>query len=158
MTLITLIMWIHLLAVIAFIGGTIFYFAAYRPASALLKSRPEQVDFTAKIEQRFRTIRWLSLVVLLITGFFNLLYEGGSARIESAYGGVLMLKLLLVLVLVALTAVHDFVGGPQERGRSPSGAEASKPVAVPAGKPWLGGLILGLSLVIVLIAVALVQM
>lgn len=159
MVLITLIMWIHLTAVIAFIGGTIFYVTAYRPASGLLKSHPGQSDFTAKVEQRFRTIRWLSLVVILVTGFFNLLYEGGSARIESTYGAGLMLKLFLVLVLLALTAVHDFVIGQHGRARGqPAHAPAGKSAAVPAGKPWLGQLILGLSLVIVLIAVALVRM
>jgi putative copper resistance protein D len=153
------IMGIHLLGAIAFIGGTIFYQAVYRPAAALLAPRPDQAVFTTKIEQRFRTLRWIGIVALLLTGFFNLLYEGGSARIASIYGGVLMLKLFLVLVLIALTGIHDFILGPP--GGSPGrgaargtggGADAA------TGRRWLGAGILALSLAIVFIAVILSRM
>ncbi|MEW6325416.1 MAG: CopD family protein, partial [Nitrospirota bacterium] len=126
-------------------------------AAALLKSRPELAEFSMRFEQRARTIRWLSLVVILATGFFNLLYEGGSARIESTYGAVLMLKLFLALVLFALTAVHDFVIGPPGLAR-PQGRAAGSTAASPAGRFWLGLAILGLSLLIVFIAVILVRL
>ncbi|MBI3620803.1 MAG: CopD family protein [Nitrospirae bacterium] len=152
-------MTIHLVGAIAFIGGTMFYFAVYRPAAALLPPRPDQAAFTTKIEQRFRTVRWLSIVALLLTGFFNLLYEGGSARIASTYGGVLMLKLFLVLVLIALTGIHDFIlatpGGIPGRG-------SAKPIDRGTGaednKRWLGAGILALALTIVFIAVILARM
>lgn len=153
------IMGIHLVGAIAFIGGTIFYLAVYRPAAVLLPPRPEQAAFTTKIEQRFRTIRWLGIVAMLVTGFFNLLYEGGSARIASNYGGVLMLKLFLVLVLIGLTGIHDFILGP------PSGAPGRGTARVAGGgadaatgKRWLGVGILALALTIVFIAVTLSRM
>jgi putative copper resistance protein D len=157
MTYSDLVMGIHLVGAIAFIGGTIFYLIVYRPAAALLPRRPEEAPFTAKIEQRCLAVRWLSIVALLLTGFFNLLYEGASARLASAYGGVLMLKLFLVLVLIALTGIHDFIlRGPAEtpaRGASRSSGDRSS-----NGKRWLGAGILVLALVIVLIAVTLSRM
>jgi len=154
-----IIMAIHLVGAIAFIGGTIFYLAVYRPAVALLPLRPEQGPFTAQIERRFLAIRWLGIVVLLVTGFFNLLYEGGSARIASTYGGVLMLKLFLVLVLIALTGIHDFMIGPPRAtpGRGPA-RTASGGHDAATGKRWLGAGILALALAIVFIAVVLSRM
>jgi len=151
------IMAIHLVGAIALIGGTIFYLAVYRPAVALLPPRQEQAPFTGQIERRFRAIRWLSIVVLLVTGFFNLLYEGGSARIASTYGGVLMLKLFLVLVLIALTGIHDFILGPP--GGSPGrGTARAAGADTGAGKRLLGAGILALALTIVFIAVVLSRM
>jgi copper resistance protein D len=149
-------MWIHLTASIAFIGATIFYFAAYRPA--LLRARwtdkpsQGQIDFSMLVEQRFRLIRWISLITLFLTGFFNLLYEGGSPRMETGYGGVLMLKLLLVFILMGMTGVHDFVVGPLGRNRQIA-ARREALTAVDPGSPWLGLAILALSLVLILVAV-----
>jgi putative copper resistance protein D len=157
MTYSDLVMGIHLVGAIAFIGGTIFYLIVYRPALALLPRHPEEAPFTAKLEQRFLAVRWLSIVALLLTGFYNLLYEGASARLASTYGGILMLKLFLVLVLIALTGIHDFIlrgpGGTPGRGApQSSGAQSG------GGKRWLGAGILALALVIVLIAVTLSRM
>lgn len=161
MTYSDLVMGIHLVGAIAFIGGTIFYLIVYRPAAALLPRHSEETAFTTKIEQRFLAVRWLSIVALLLTGFFNLLYEGASARLASTYGGVLMLKLFLVLVLIALTGIHDFIlrgaGGAPARGTTrPSEREAGGQSG--AGKRWLGIGILALALTIVLIAVTLSRM
>jgi uncharacterized membrane protein len=159
MTYSDFVMGIHLVGAIAFIGGTIFYLAVYRPAAALLPHRPEQAAFTIKIDQRFRTVRWLSIVALLLTGFFNLLYEGASARIASTYGGVLMLKLFLVLVLIALTGIHDFIlatpGGTPGRGAA---RPADRATGAEDHKRWLGVGIVALALVIVFIAVTLARM
>jgi len=159
MTYSDFVMGVHLVGAIAFIGGAIFYLAVYRPAAALLPPRQEQAAFTIKIEQRFRTIRWLSIVALLLTGFFNLLYEGASARIASTYGGMLMLKLFLVLVLIALTGIHDFIlatpGGTPGRG---SARPVDRDTGAEDNKRWLGAGILTLALIIVFLAVALARM
>jgi putative copper resistance protein D len=162
MTYSDLVMGIHLVGAIAFIGGTIFYLIVYRPAAVLLHQHPEEAPFTARIEQRFLAVRWLSIVALLLTGFFNLLYEGASARLASAYGGVLMLKLFLVLVLIALTGIHDFIlrgaGGTPARGAARSLGAHSSGGQSATGRRWLGMGILALALVIVLIAVTLSRM
>lgn len=149
-------MWIHLTAAIAFIGSTIFYFSAYRPA--LLRARwtakpsQDQIGFSTLIERRFRLVRWTSLITLFLTGFFNLLYEGNSPRMETGYGGLLMFKLLLVFILMGMTAVHDFVVGPLGRNRQIA-ARREAVTTVDPGSPWLGLAILALSLVLVLVAV-----
>ena len=67
---------------------------------------------------------WLSLVTLSLTGAGNMLHEGGSARIATVWGAVLMLKLLLVAVAAGLTLIHDFVLDPY---RAPSPRSAAAP-------------------------------
>lgn len=106
-------MWVHLVALVVFIGAHVFLGLVVRPLAA---ASPESADLLRRIGRRAKTLSWGALVLLLLTGFFNLLNEGGSARIESAWGGVLMLKLLLVLVLIGLSVVHDFILDPYGPG------------------------------------------
>jgi uncharacterized membrane protein len=106
-------MWVHLVALVVFIGSHVFLGLVLRPLAA---ASPENADLFRRIGRRGKTLAWGGLVLLLITGFFNVLNEGGSARIESAWGGGLMLKLLLVLVLIGLSVVHDFILDPYGPG------------------------------------------
>jgi putative copper export protein len=106
-------MWVHLVALVAFVGSHMFLGLVVRPLAA---GAPESTDLLRRIGRRGKTLAWGGLVLVLITGFFNVLNEGGSARIESMWGGVLMLKLLLVLILVGLSVVHDFILDPYGPG------------------------------------------
>ena len=106
----SLIMWIHLLAATGWIGGLIGLQWVLRP---LERAFPQiQGAPLGAIESRFRTIRWASLLTLLGTGVFNLIHEGDSARLESEWGVILVIKLLFVAVAVGLTAVQDFLLSP----------------------------------------------
>jgi uncharacterized membrane protein len=118
-------MWVHLVALVVFIGSHVFLGLVLRPLAA---ASPESADLLRRIGRRGKTLAWGGLVLLLITGFFNVLNEGGSARIESAWGGGLMLKLLLVLVLIGLSVVHDFILDPYGPGaaRGPATRVASR--------------------------------
>ncbi|MEW6683289.1 MAG: CopD family protein [Nitrospirota bacterium] len=91
----------------------------------------EGVDLARRVGRRFKSLAWVSLVLLIVTGFFNVLNEGGSARIESAWGGVLMLKLFLVLVMIGLSVVHDFILDPYgpSAGRGPAAGTARRETA-----------------------------
>ncbi|MFZ5876002.1 MAG: CopD family protein [Nitrospirota bacterium] len=101
------------MALVVFLGSHVFFNLVVRPLSA---ASPESADLVRRIGRRGKTLAWGGLVLVLLTGFFNLLNEGGSARIESAWGGVLMLKLFLVFVLVGLSVVHDFILDPYGPG------------------------------------------
>lgn len=90
-----------------------------RPSARQGLSPGESFQFLDRIQMRFKTVRWLSLAVLLITGFFNLLRESGSGRLESSWGGILLIKLFLVAVAVGLTALQDFMLVPNIRPETP---------------------------------------
>jgi copper resistance protein D len=152
----TVIIWIHLVAAIAWIGGLLFHRMVLRPAigRVSLPGKGQEIfaGILTRIEARFKTLRWLSLATLLVTGIVNLLNEGGSARMESAWGAWLMLKLLFVLIVIGLTAIHDVGMAPAAAGHA---ATAAEPASRAAG--LISDTILALGLIIVFISAYLVQ-
>ena len=120
------------------------------------ESSPDASDLARRIGRRFKSLAWVSLVLLIVTGFFNVLNEGGSARIESTWGGVLMLKLLLVLGLIGLSIIHDFILDPYGDNvtRSPSGRVAARQATAARVQ---GGIVV-ISIVILLVAAYLARM
>lgn len=104
-----LVMGIHLLAAMAWTGGMIFSLVVLNPILKRFASASLGDKVLIRIDDRLKTVRWLSFITLLLTGFFNLLYEGGSERLESDWGAVLMIKLLFVVIVGGLTGVNDFI-------------------------------------------------
>ncbi len=119
-------MWVHLAALAAFLGGHLMLTVVIRPLAR--DASPDAADLARRVGRRFKSLAWVSLVLLIVTGFFNVLNEGGSARIESAWGGVLMLKLFLVLVMIGLSVIHDFILDPYGpgAGRGPAARAAGR--------------------------------
>ena len=140
-----LIMWFHLVAAIIWIGGMLFLWLVLRPVLLTLSSGTQDPGILQRVEERFKTVRWVSLLTLLATGIYNLIHEGGSARLESGWGGILMIKLLLVAIVMGLSGVNDFLltAGTGQATSSQSIRQ----------KDLLNGLILALGLLIVFIAV-----
>ena len=152
----TLLIWIHLVAAITWVGGMLFHRLVLRSSLAGISPSAKGQDLLTgiliRIDSRYKTLRWLSLATLLVTGIVLLINEGGSARMESAWGAVLMLKLFFVLIVIGLTAIHD-VGMAPARA-IPAGA-SSQPAS--RASDWIGDTILALGLAIVLIAAYLVK-
>jgi len=151
----TILIWIHLVAAIAWIGGMLFHRLVLNPALARLSASGKGPDLLpgilTRIESRYKTLRWLSLATLLGTGIVLLIHEGGSARLESTWGAWLMLKLFFVLMVIGLTAILDVGMAPV---RNPGGTSIEPPGRSAA---FLADTILALGLVIVFIAAYLVQ-
>jgi len=153
-----LVIWIHLLAVVTWIGGQIFLVLVAWPV--LQHEGPPAMavpDTLRRLGRRFRTVTWVSVIALVITGAFNILNEGGSARIESAWGGVLMLKLFLVALVVGLTLVHDFILDPYAIP-SHGAAGGTRPASGSGTARGLQIAILVLNLSILLVAAYLARM
>ncbi len=106
------VVWIHLVAAMTFIGGMMYLQLVLTPVLSSHCSEAEAHEVQRKAGQRFRTVAWMSLVTLILTGAYNMLSEGGSARIETEWGVVLMLKLFLFAIAFGLVLIHDFVLDP----------------------------------------------
>ena len=152
----TLLIGIHLIAALMWVGGMLFHRLVLRSSLAGISPPAKGQDLLTgilvRMDSRYKTLRWLSLATLLATGMVLLIHEGGSARMESAWGAVLMLKLFFVLIVIGLTAIHDVGMAPVRQ--APGGASSE-----PAGRAsdFISDTILALGLVIVLIAAYLVQ-
>ncbi|MBI5406610.1 MAG: DUF4149 domain-containing protein [Nitrospirae bacterium] len=110
-----LFVWLHILAAAVWIGGMVFLSIILVPVSR----RPEYHVVASSLIHgtgvRFRAVGWICLGALLLTGMFNLHYRGiGWAVLGGgAYGLILVMKLLLVLIIFLISALHDFLIGPR---------------------------------------------
>jgi len=146
--------WIHLLAAITFIGGWMFVQFVVRPSLTEGKAKPpsmEAMEMAKKVGQRFKTVGWVSLMALVFTGASQLLDESGSARIETNWGLIMMLKLFVFAIVGGLIFVHDLILDPYgvpAKGKM----EHSQPLMFSGKVVWVQRTILGLSLVVLFIA------
>ncbi len=134
------VLWVHILAAGLWIGSMVCSRLILTP---LLRGR-RTVDAAviAQLDQRFKTLRWVSLVTLVVTGLYNLLQEGGSGRLAASWGGIILIKILFVFIAMILTGVNDYVLVPSARAGS-----ASRAV------DWMDRVILAVSLLILWLAV-----
>ena len=80
----------------------------------------ERASLFGSVGRRFRTVGWVCIGVLIVTGTINTAYRGVTwenlftAELwSSAFGTTLALKLGVVAVMLALSVYHDFVIGPR---------------------------------------------
>lgn len=145
------IIWLHLIAAVTLIGGLIFFNFVLKPGLEGMKSEAEKNELLQKMGRRFRTVTWVCLITLILTGSYNMLYEGGSARMETTWGVILMLKLFLFAITFGLILIHDYVLDPFGPPSGTSGKPAN--VSYPGARaPLLQQAILVLTLIILLIA------
>jgi len=112
--------WLHIIAAAVWVGGMTFLVLALVP---VLK-RPQYRDIASSLVQltgiRFRTIGWITMGVLVTTGFINLTFRDiGAAELisidlwQTSFGQTLGIKLLLVSIILLTSAFHDFYVGPK---------------------------------------------
>lgn len=122
-----LITWIHLIAAMTLVGGLIFTQFVLTPIARTTPSDPKSQELVRLSGRRFRTLAWVCLITLILTGAYQMLNESGSARIETTWGVVLMVKLLLFAIAFGLILIHDFIIDPH--------APLSKNIPNPSSPP-----------------------
>ena len=111
--------WLHLLAAMAWVGGMIFLVAVVVPLLRRPEMREHATELLRTTGNRFRTLGWIALTTLVVTGTFNILHRGFSFGqilsgdvFQGQWGRVLAHKLGMVAVILVMSAVHDFWIGP----------------------------------------------
>ena len=146
--------WIHLLAAITFIGGWMFVQLVVRPSLTEGKARVpsmEALEMVKKVGQRFKMVGWVSLMALVFTGASQLLDESGSARIETSWGLIMMLKLFVFAIVGGLIFVHDLILDPYGVSAKSKKTE-TEPLLFSGKVVWVQRAILSLSLAVLFIA------
>ena len=109
---------IHVLSAAVWVGGTVFLVAVAVPyARSLGDERRTRV--ASAIGRRFRPVAWTAMAGLVLSGLYMLQKLGylDAGLTSTADGRLMLAKLVLVVLLIGLSAVHDFVLGPRlERG------------------------------------------
>ena len=163
MLLYQLSVYLHILSAIIWIGGMFFLALVVVPVTRGLPPQ-QRVALFGAVGRRFRTVGWICIAVLLVTGTVNLAYRGVTwtnlftAELwGSPFGTTLALKLALVALMLGLDIYHDFVLGPRSlrlaaAGHAPQDAERLRKRA-----SMLGRAEAVLALVVLALAIMLVR-
>ena len=152
----------HLLAALLWLGGMFFLAVVGAPVLRHVEPATLRRDLFSRIGEQFRIVGWIAIAILLLTGLGNLYFRGlftaglltNSAFWGSSYGKALTVKLVAVLFMLVVQAVHDFIHGPRS-GRLDPATEAGRRARRTAA--WLARLNAIAGLVVVLAAVRLAR-
>lgn len=111
---------IHVLAALLWLGGMFFLAVVGAPVLRRVEPPELRAALFRSLGERFRTVGWAAMGVLLVTGTLNLHFRGlldratlGSAAFwRTGYGTALAWKLGAVATMLLVQAIHDFVVGP----------------------------------------------
>lgn len=115
------------------LGGMLFLAAVGAPVLRAVEPPALRQRLFRELGMRFRTIGWVAIALLVVTGVANLHYRGwlrwdgvlGEAAFWSTgTGHALAWKLVAVATMVAVSAMHDFVIGPAASRVAVGSAEA----------------------------------
>lgn len=134
---------LHVLAAVTWVGGMIFIALVLVPVTRRLDDPALRARLVHQVGVRFRTVGWIALGLLVLTGLGNLWqrpYLLGAPRLHW--------KLGLVALALILSVLHDFVLGPR------AGLPGADP-ALRVRASWLARVNLLMVLVIVVLGLAL---
>ncbi len=153
--------YLHQLAALIWVGGMLFLTLVLVPVALGLEP-PRRGALLAAVGRRFRWVGWACILVLVVTGLLLLDRRGvtpvGIFRgdfISEPRGVVLLSKLVLFAAMVLLSALHDFVLGPQL-----ARALQTSPQRAPGLRrrtSWLARANLALGLAVLVLAMLLVR-
>jgi uncharacterized membrane protein len=142
-----LALWLHVLGVVVWMGGLVYQAHVLAPAA-----RRGDVAGFAAAAARARPVAWAALIVVVLTGLYNVTQLGPAQRvIESGAATLLAGKFLLVMVVVPLAAHRDFAQMTALRRRLASGGD---PAPVLARIARLDRAVLALAAVVVYLGLA----
>ncbi len=156
--------WLHILAAAVWIGGMLFLVLVLVPLARAREFRREAPRLVQLIGRRFRTVGWACLGLLVATGLVNASYRFGGlpalatgAFWRSATGRIFAVKLLCVVAILTLSAVHDFRVGPRASAALLEAPGSPRALALRRRATWFGRVNVALALLVVALAVMLVR-
>jgi copper resistance protein D len=100
--------WIHVLSAITWVGGMLFIALVLVPAVRTFDDARLRTRLVQETGSRFRTVAWIALALLVVTGLLNLWLQPFLLRAPRFHW-----KLGLVVLALLLSAFHDWVLGPR---------------------------------------------
>lgn len=156
--------WLHILAAVAWVGGTLFLAIVLVPAIR----RPEFARIAAALIRftalRFRWVGWVCFSIFVLTGLLNLAARGigvkdvqDAAFWQGSFGRTLAIKLILVLLILLISAFHDFFLGPRAAAAWEARQDSPHTLRLRRQAVQLGRLNLLLALAVILLGIMLVR-
>ena len=155
---------IHIVAATMWVGGLLFMSLILIPSLRKLNDPGLMSRLIQGVGQQYRWVGWISLLILVITGYLNLYYRGIKPDIlfsnefwSSPFGETLGWKLVVFAFVIFLSLIHDIIVGPRYRYYNKSTEHETQAFRYRAAASWIGRVTLILSLVIVALAVMMVR-
>ena len=118
------ILWLHLVGAVVWIGGLAYQTHVLLPAARRGDPRP-----FAEAARRARPVTWTAVALVVLSGFYNVTQLGSLERVMQTGAGLLLAaKLGLVIVAVALAAQRDFAQVPILDGALRAGGDTAAPL------------------------------
>jgi uncharacterized membrane protein len=116
-----LIDFIHQLFTVVYIGGMIFMDLILMPSLKILDP-PQQGKILSIVAKKFTMTAWLSVLVLLITGYLKT-PDGMLLNPSAGYGLILTIKHLLFLLMIIFGLVITLAIAPKLQKLAPQAGE-----------------------------------
>ncbi len=116
----------HILGIALFVGPQFLLAVAWVPASRAIQDLPTRVAAMRTMTVRFAWLGGVGLALILIAGIYLVStfrsYYSLPGRDEVSfndlrYGVIFSIKMAILVVMLAITALHMFVVGPKLLGR-----------------------------------------
>jgi copper resistance protein D len=110
----SVVLWVHLFSAVLFVGGSFFMWMVVVPAShTLTDDEAERTRMVGRMAKQFAKIVNPALVVLVVTGLYNITwYLPSVGSLFSTYAGHLLLaKLSAVVALILMIYVSNVYFG-----------------------------------------------
>jgi uncharacterized membrane protein len=118
------ILYLHVLAVVVWIGGLAYQAHVLLPAARRGAAAP-----FAEAARRARPVTWTAIALVVLTGFYNVTQLGDLGRVmETGAGLMLAAKFTLVILAVALASQRDFAHVPLLRAALAASADPTRPL------------------------------
>lgn len=153
---------LHVLAAFVWLGGTFFLGIVGAPVLREVEPPELRARLFQRLGERFRTVGWIAVGVLIVTGLGNLYFVGllrSETLLDPAfwgtpYGRTLGWKLGAVAAILAVSVIHDLILGPRASRLPPGSPEA---VRVRRAAAWLARIAALIGVGIVILAVRLAR-
>jgi uncharacterized membrane protein len=138
---------LHVLAVVVWIGGL-----AYQAHVLLPVARAGQADAFTEAAVRARPVTWTAVGLVVLTGFYNVTQLGPVDRVMQSGAGLwLAAKLTLVILAVAVAGQRDFAHLPLLRAALAGGGD---PAPALRSIARLDGAVLAIAVVVIFLGLA----
>ena len=111
-----LTLWLHVIAAVVWVGGNLILAMVIVPHFRQSLPPVERIHLLTQIGKRFEPIVWGCIGILFFTGivnFFSAVDPTSPTALSGAFMRTLLIKIVLFLILVILTALHSMIFAPR---------------------------------------------
>nr|MBO2507838.1 copper resistance protein CopD [Bacillota bacterium] len=154
------VVYTHVMSAMLWVGGMFFISLVAVPAARDMDLR-RRTTLMSTLGRRFRDVGWVLLALLWVTGAVQMWIRGATwsnildgSFFTTRFGSLMGSKLLIILVMMVVSALHDWVIGPRAAAVAEAGGDPERLRRIAA---WLGRINALLALGIVGHAVVMVR-